>query len=217
MIIKNRTLKIYLLRNKSISLKKELLSIYIFCFQAQFNYICNEICIEPEGTTVPFFNGSKFIFMDLERLIVQLVEQFIDNEQIFLVDVFVKGNSGNQKIQVFIDGDQYVDIDECSKISRKLTSELEEKDIIEGRYVVEVSSPGADRPLKMFRQYKKHVGRELEVLTKEKQKYQGTLLMAGDEGIELSIKSRKVKHAINSETLRLSFEEIDNSKVVIRL
>lgn len=155
--------------------------------------------------------------MDLERLIVQLVEQFIDNEQIFLVDVFVKGNSGNQKIQVFIDGDQYVDIDECSKISRKLTSELEEKDIIEGRYVVEVSSPGADRPLKMFRQYKKHVGRELEVLTKEKQKYQGTLLMAGDEDIELSIKSRKVKHAINSETLRLSFEEIDNSKVVIRL
>jgi len=155
--------------------------------------------------------------MDLERLIVELVEQFIDEEQIFLVDVIVKGKSGNQKIQVFIDGDQYVDIDECSKISRKLTAELEERDVIEGRYIVEVSSPGADKPLKMIRQYKKHVGRELEVLTKEDKKYQGTLLTAGENNIELSIKSGKVKKAVNSETLVLSFDEIDNSKVVIRL
>jgi ribosome maturation factor RimP len=155
--------------------------------------------------------------MELNKLVVQIVEQFIENENIFLVDVNVKGNPGNQKIQVFIDGDQYVDVEACSNISRKLSAELEERDIIEGRYVVEVSSPGADKPLKLFRQYKKHVGRELEVVTKENRKYQGRLLETGDNEIELSISSGKVRKEINSETLKLSFEEIDNSKVVIRM
>lgn len=155
--------------------------------------------------------------MELNKLVVQIVEQFIENENIFLVDVNVKGNPGNQKIQVFIDGDQYVDVETCSNISRKLSNELEERDIIAGRYVVEVSSPGADKPLKLFRQYKKHVGRELEVVTKENRKYQGRLLETGDNEIELSISSGKIRKELNSETLKLSFEEIDNSKVVIRM
>lgn len=146
-----------------------------------------------------------------------MVEHFIDSDDIFLVEVNVKGNTGNQKIQVFIDGDQYVDIDECSKISRRLSDELEEKDIIDGKYVIEVSSPGADKPLKLLRQYPKHIGRELEVVSKQDKKYQGMLLDVAEDEIELSVKSGKVKKDIKSETLKLSFKEIDNSKVVIRL
>ena len=217
MIIKNRTLETYPSFLHSNLLKNALLRYHIICFQAHFIYLCIEICIEPEGTTVPFFNGSEFGEMELNKLVGKLVEQFIDNENIFLVDVNVKGNPGNQKIQVFIDGDQYVDVEACSKLSKKLSAELEERDIIEGRYVVEVSSPGADKPLKMFRQYKKHVGRELEVITKEKKKFQGRLLDTGDDEIELSISSGKLKKELKSETLKLSFGEIDNSKVVIRL
>lgn len=150
-------------------------------------------------------------------MIAGLVEQFIDNDEIFLVDVNLKGKVGNQKIQVFIDGDQLVDISECSKISRKLSNELEEQDIIEGRYILEVSSPGADKPLKLIRQYAKHVGRELEVMTKENKKYQGVLLDIIDGKIELSVKSGKVKKELDSETLKVPFEEIEHSKVVIRL
>jgi ribosome maturation factor RimP len=155
--------------------------------------------------------------MDLNKLVVKLVEQFIDNDEVFLVEVNVKGKPGNQKIQVFIDADQHVDIEECTKISRKLSNELEEKDVIEGRYVVEVSSPGADKPLKLFRQYPKHIGRELEVVTRENKKYQGVLLGIFNKEIELSIKSSKVKKDLSSETLKLSFDEIEDSKEVIRL
>ena len=155
--------------------------------------------------------------MDLNKLVVELVEQFIDNDEVFLVEVNVKGKPGNQKIQVFIDADQHVDIEDCTKISKKLTNELEERDVIEGRYVVEVSSPGADKPLKLFRQYSKHIGRELEVVTKENKKYQGVLLGIFDKEIELSIKSSKVKKDLSSETLKLTFDEIEDSKVVIRL
>ena len=155
--------------------------------------------------------------MDLKKTIADLVEQIIDKEDIFLVEVDIKGKVGNQKIQIFVDGDQLLDIDECSNISRKLSAELEERDIIEGRYIIEVSSPGADKPLKLLRQYTKHIGRELEVITTDNKKYQGSLLNLIDENIELSVSSGKVKKKINAESLKIPFNEIDHSRVIIRL
>jgi ribosome maturation factor RimP len=155
--------------------------------------------------------------MDLVELIGDIAKKQIDNEEIFLVDVVVKGKTGNQKIQVFIDGDQSVDIDECSKISRRLSDELEERNLIEGKYVMEVSSPGADRPLKYVRQYPKHVGRELEIVTRNNKSYQGILIGVVDNSIELSISSGKVKNELKSDTLKLSIDEIDKARVVVRV
>jgi ribosome maturation factor RimP len=168
------------------------------------------------GPKSPFLMVQNLELMDLNKEVTGLVKQFIDNDEIFLVEVNIKGKPGNQKIQVFIDGDQYVDVDECSKISRKLSDELEGKDVIEGRYIIEVSSPGADKPLKLLRQYPKHIGRELEVLTRDKKKYQGALLSVIDEEIEISIKSSKIKKELNSESLKLSHSDIEKAKVVLR-
>lgn len=154
--------------------------------------------------------------MDLGKEVSSLVEQFIDNDEIFLVDVDIKGKPGNLKIQVFIDGDQSVNVDECSKISRKLTNELEEKDMIDGRYLVEVSSPGVDRPLKLIRQFSKHIGRELAILTKNNKKYQGELLDVLNDEIEISIKSSKIKKELDSDSLKLPVTDIEKSTVVLR-
>lgn len=154
--------------------------------------------------------------MDLGKEISRLVEKFIDNDEIFLVEVDIKGKPGNLKIQVFIDGDQYVNVDECSKISRKISNDLEERDIIEGRYIIEVSSPGVDNPLKLIRQFPKHIGRELEIITKENKKYQGELLKVLGEEIEISIKSSKIKKELGSQSLKLPINEIEKSTVVLR-
>ncbi len=154
--------------------------------------------------------------MDLKKEVSQLVEQFIGDDKVFLVEVSIKGKPGNQKIQVFIDGDQYVSVDSCSSISRKLSEALDEKDIIEGKYVIEVSSPGVDNPLLFARQYTKHIGRELEIMTKDKKKFQGVLLSVEDDAIELSVKSSKVKKELDSATLELPFSEIETAKVVLR-
>ena len=154
--------------------------------------------------------------VDLYKIVTELVKKFIDNDEIFLVEVNIKGKPGNQKIQVFIDGDNSVDVDECSKISKKLSSELEEKDIIEGRYIIEVSSPGVDKPLKFIRQFPKHIGRELEIITIDKNRYQGKLLDIIDEQIEVSLKSNKLKKELNKESLKLSLDEIEQANVVLR-
>lgn len=154
--------------------------------------------------------------MDLGKEISRLVEKFIDSDDIFLVEVDIKGKPGNLKIQAFIDGDQYVNVDACSKISRKISNELEERDIIEGRYIIEVSSPGVDKPLKLIRQFPKHIGRELEIITKENKKYQGELLKVLGEEIEISIKSSKIKKELGSQSLKLPIDEIEKSTVVLR-
>ena len=59
----------------------------------------------------------------------------------------LRGNVGNQKVLVLIDGDEGVNIDDCSKISRKVGPILEEGDFMPGKYLLEVSSPGLDHPL----------------------------------------------------------------------
>jgi len=145
-----------------------------------------------------------------------LAEQCIEARDIFLVEVDVKGNPNNQKIQVFIDGDQSVDIDECSRISRNLSGLLEESDLIAGRYVIEVSSPGVSRPLKYLRQYPKHIGRDLEIVKKDKSKIKCELLDVTDEEIVISILKGKSQKILPDKNLKMSFSEIDSAKVLVR-
>lgn len=196
--------------------KNSCLPFELFVFKLILLNFASKYELSLRGPKSPFLMVQNSIKMDLNKEVSKIVEDLIDNDEIFLVDVLVKGKSGSQKIQVFIDGDQAVDIDECSNISRKLAEVLEEREVIEGRYVIEVSSPGVDRPIKFIRQYPKHIGREIEVVTKEKKKYQGVLLDVTEDEIELSIKSGNLKKELKSDTLKLSFSNIDKTKVVLR-
>ena len=77
--------------------------------------------------------------------------------------VEVKISPDLKRIGVALDGDTGVDIDFCAAVSRELGNELETLEDL-GAYVLEVSSPGADAPMKLLRQFPKHVGRELKVV-----------------------------------------------------
>jgi len=154
--------------------------------------------------------------VDLKKNIEEFVVQSIDSEEIFLVEVDIKGNPNSQKIQVFIDGDQAVDIDECSRISRKLSDLLEESDLMTGAYTIEVSSPGVSRSLKYLRQYTKHIGRDLEIVKKDKSKVKCELVDVTDEEIIITILSGKSKKDLPKKNLKVNFSEIDSAKVLIR-
>ncbi|WP_424962469.1 ribosome maturation factor RimP [Ekhidna sp.] len=145
--------------------------------------------------------------MKEEQVIRQLAEEAIsDKNSLFLVDVKVKGNTGNQKVLVFVDGDDGISIDECSSISRKIGAELEENDIMPGKYTLEVSSPGLDFPITLHRQYEKNVGRSLQVELVNGQMEEGELVEVTKDAIVL--KGKKVNQS-------LDFEEIKQSKVKV--
>ena len=97
-----------------------------------------------------------------QKLIFEL-ELIIDEfPELFLVDLTVTGVSGKQLVLVLIDSESGLPIEMCSLISRKLLSKIEEKELIEGTFNLEVSSPGIDKPISLPRQYKKNIGRKLK-------------------------------------------------------
>ena len=97
----------------------------------------------------------------IEDKVIALVEEKIaDRDDLFVVDVKMHSNG---TLEVLVDGDQGISIQDCAAISRYVGFQLEEDDAIAHAYRLEVSSPGIDRPLSMARQYRKNIGRKVQV------------------------------------------------------
>lgn len=139
----------------------------------------------------------------VEDKIIDIVNKAIEGkDELFLVDVKIKGNEGNQKVLVFVDGDNGISIDECGRISRYLGAELEEVELFSGKYTLEVSSPGLDFPITLRRQYEKNIGRELSVETTENEKIEGKLKQVEKDHIALA--SKQADRIIKFEVIKQS-------------
>jgi len=151
--------------------------------------------------------------MDVEKYVTNLVEEKIsDREDLFLVSVkFVP----NIKLSILVDGDEGISIKDCAAISKHVGFHLEEENIIEAAYNIEVSSPGIDSPLILDRQYIKNIGREVIVKLETGEKHEGTLLNYTSTGITIkeTIKE-KGKKAFEQETF-FSIDSIVETKVLI--
>lgn len=115
-----------------------------------------------------------------------LTEEAFPADEMFIVDITI---SADNKIFVYIDSDTSVNIDDCVQISRHIEDELNKDEL---DFELNVSSAGLSNPLKLKRQYKKHLGQALEVLTTDGKKTKGKLTAVNQEGIELEI-TEKVK------------------------
>lgn len=82
-----------------------------------------------------------------------------------LVDVEYVKEAGNWYLRAYIDKPGGIAVDDCEVISRALSDKLDEEDYIEDSYILEVSSPGLGRPLKKEKDFKRSIGREIEVRT----------------------------------------------------
>ena len=122
----------------------------------------------------------------------------------------------NLKLQIFLDSDSNMDFTKCRKLSRYLEEHIDENQWMGEKYVLEVSSPGIDRPLKFPRQYKKNIGRKIEVLTNENEKIEGKMIEATEEGIVVEYKVR-IKEGKKKRTeivkTPVTFETIKKAKI----
>ncbi len=151
--------------------------------------------------------------MSIEEQVKNLVEEKIsDRPELFLVDVKMHTN-GN--LIVLVDGDQGIGIQDCAAISRHVGFHLEENNVIEQAYNLEVSSPGVDFPLKSVRQFQKNVGRNLLVKLNDGSKKEGKLLSANEENIVLEEKiAAKGKKATFAE-MPLPYNQLQEATVLI--
>jgi ribosome maturation factor RimP len=130
----------------------------------------------------------------------------------FLVDIRIKPTNN---IKVFIDGDQGISIEKCVRYNRALYRKLEEIALFpDGDFSLEVSSPGLDEPLKLLRQYKKNVGRQVELVLQDGSKTEGRLLEVTEDGVivEETKGKNKKKEVINHTFL---FDNIKTTKIQI--
>jgi ribosome maturation factor RimP len=153
--------------------------------------------------------------MDLVTNIRQLAEGLLSNDSLFIVEVIAVMKRKPGKILVVLDGDAGVSIEDCADLSRKLSESLDALPGMDENYLLEVTTPGLDQPLKLHRQYKKNIGRVLKIKLKEENKpAEGTLTMVTENTITLSQKSGKGKKA-EEKDLTIPFETIDKAFVTV--
>jgi ribosome maturation factor RimP len=151
---------------------------------------------------------------DQIRIIGEKVNSILeDHPSHFLVEVRIKPTNN---VKVFIDADEGMILSELISYNRKLYKQLEESGLFPGGdFSLEVSSPGLDEPLKLFRQYKKNVGRFVDITLVDASKKEGKLLEATEDGIVVETETGKgKKKEIKQESIL--FDQIKNTKIQVK-
>ncbi len=150
----------------------------------------------------------------------RMTEEILSDEPVyFLVDLRIKPVNN---IKVFLDGDDGITIEKCVRINRKLYKLVEEAAIYPaGDFSLEVSSAGLDEPLKSLRQFKKNIGRQIEVQFLDGSLKEGVLTQVTEEGIELEVATGKPsngKHQTKKKDISshsFLFNNIKSTKIQI--
>lgn len=148
--------------------------------------------------------------------ILKLAEEHLLNTSQFLVDLSV---SSDNKIMIYIDGDESVSIDDCVDLSRHVEFSLDRE---EEDFALNVSSAGVDMPLKFIRQYPKYIGKNLEIVLGTGEKLLARLQAVEEENIEVvplkknpNAKKGTTKKFEEAEPIKLKLNQIAESKIEI--
>jgi ribosome maturation factor RimP len=150
--------------------------------------------------------------MDLEGEIRKLAESNLAEASHFVVDVTLsKGKP--RKLLITVDGDHGISIDDCAELSRRVSEALDKTNLIADAFVLEVSTPGLDQPLKSIRQYVKNIGRNVRVRTKDKT-VEGKLNAVNEQQIEL-IELTGAGKKKEEKLITIAFQEVEKTIVLV--
>ena len=152
--------------------------------------------------TLLFYMG-KVNLDEIKEKVRVLIEPIIEDLGMGLDDIELSMMGGKALLRIFIDREQGVTIDDCEEASHAIEAVLDVEDPIPYTYVLEVSSPGLDRPLRTPGDFKRFTGSNARVVTHEpigKQTFfVGIITEAGDDGIVLMLpKEKKVAIPYNN-------------------
>jgi len=123
------------------------------------------VCRKEAGLTARFFVAMSMKVHSITKAITDLVEPVLDDMGYELVDVAYLSKYGRWVLRLTIDKEGGVTIDDCARVSGELGDLIDVKDAIPNHYVLEVSSPGLDRPLKKEKDFVRALGKKIKVKT----------------------------------------------------
>lgn len=116
----------------------------------------------------------------IKPIVEEMITPYLEENGFELVDIDYVKEGSNWFLRIFVDKEGGIDIDECGRISEYISDRLDENDPIPDAYFLEVSSPGAERPLKKADDIAKSVGKHVLVTTYEpvdgSKEFEGELL-----------------------------------------
>ena len=155
-------------------------------------------------------SSVETILQKTEQLVIEILSH---EPEYFLVEVKLKPTNN---IKVYIDGDKGISIEKCVYFNRQLYKRIEDAHLFPpGEFALEISSPGVDKPLKMYRQYLKNIGRNVEVAFIDGSIKQGKLLQATNNDIILEQINGKGKKQETQQVV-IPFSNIKTTTVQIQ-
>ncbi|MCY9545749.1 ribosome maturation factor RimP [Lysinibacillus xylanilyticus] len=149
-------------------------------------------------------------------LVEELAKPIVEELNLELVNVEFVKEGRNWFLRVYVDTPEGgIDIEQCAQVSERLSLLLDENDPITQNYYLEVSSPGAERPLKKDTDFEKAIGKFIYVKTyepiKDMKEFQGYLTSYVEHTLvmEVRIKTRKITVTIEQEKIALARLAID--------
>lgn len=140
--------------------------------------------------------GGSLLSSHIIETTEELITPILEEENLNLVDVEYVKEGSDWFLRVYIDKDDGVTIEECGLISGQLSEKLDEFNLIEENYFLEVSSPGVERPLKTKDDFIKNINKNIYVTTYQKidgeKEFLGVLKNFTDDTatIEYKVKTR---------------------------
>ncbi|MEV0094283.1 ribosome maturation factor RimP [Streptomyces sp. NPDC050738] len=140
-----------------------------------------------------------------------LLEPLVAAKDLDLEEIEVSRAGRRGTLRVIVDSEEGVELDTCAELSREISAKLDESDVMgEGEYVLEVSSPGADRPLTEHRHYVRNTGRLAKLKLTDGAEIVARVLKVDDEGLDLEVPGVKGR---KPTARRVAFTEIDKARV----
>jgi len=141
---------------------------------------------------------------DVIRRTWETLEEPIRQHGYALIEVEFGASSGRRTLRLFIDRDAGIGLDDCQTVTRLVDPLLDMEDFIEGNYVLEVSSPGFDRPLRRPQDFQRFIGEPVKVKThvpvNGRKRIKG-LLKAFDNGM-IILESDYAVYSVHLENLK---------------
>lgn len=148
------------------------------------------------------------------ELTEEIVTPILEAKGLELVDVEFKKEGSHWYLRVYIDKAGGIDIEECGVVSEELSAKLDELDPIPQAYFLEVSSPGAERPLKKEKDIYEAVGKNVHITTYEP--YEGQKVFEGVlsdfDGTTLTI---EVKVKTRTHSVAIPYNKIANARLAV--
>jgi ribosome maturation factor RimP len=141
--------------------------------------------------------------------ITELIRPVLEQMNIELVEAQLHGSGNRTMLRIYVDEPGGISLKRCATVSRQISDILDRKDPIKSRYILQVSSPGLDRPIKTIDDFKRNVGQKVHIEYMEKEKH-----VQSDARI-IKIQDDRIEFEIDGRTVILSMNEIVTVKPVI--